>query len=568
MGFLARLSLSLTASLTVGLIAVLISLESATAQTQLRHGTNTSRATGIVTGRVTVGGEPAAGVNLILRKYRSTTPGDAGVVARAVTDHAGKYRFENVPEGHFAVVPVASAFVQEAENPFNNEWPAATVRGGETVENVNLALIPGGIITGKAVDADGFPLTGMYVDLERVGPQSQPMPFFSPDYNSRLIDDRGVYRLYGLPAGNYRVSVGEQGVARVVASSGHTPVKRTWHPSTDDVTQARLVEVETGREATGVDIRLLPPEKTYTVAGRVIDAASGAGIANVVLGWGKGGYRNLRQSDRTDAEGRFRLDGFPAGVFDIFGQSDSLTEFYCEPIQVEIRDRDVEGVEVRLRRGINISGRIVFEGVTDPQILARVSDIQIQASVKAPEPTPPRFGPTAKVEPDGSFRVDGLWPGQVSLMLGYFILAQGFYLKRVEHNGEVKDAGIEIVAGRDVDGVRLIVGYGIGSIGGQIKLADGELPAGRYFVVRARFLGKSTDYRGNTVARADVQGRFILEGVPPGEYEVVADINPVNSPDPSSRIILKRPPSYPKVIVSHGKMTEVSLTLEIVQNEK
>lgn len=564
MGFLARLSFSLTLSL----IAVVISRESGVAQTQPRQGTTASRATGNVTGRVTAGGEPAAGVNLVLRKYRSAAPGDGGVVGRAVTDHAGKYRFENVPEGHFAVVPVATAFVQEQENSFNNEWPAATVRGGETVENVNLALISGGVITGKAIDADGFPLTGLYVDLERVGPQSQPMPFFPPDYNSRLIDDRGVYRLYGLPAGNYRVSVGEQGVARVVASSGHTPVRRTWHPSTDDVTQARLVEVETGRESTGVDIRLLPPEKTYTVAGRVVDAVTGAGIANVALGWGKGGYRNLRQSDRTDAEGRFRLDGFPAGVFDIFGQSESLTEFYCEPVKVEIRDRDVEGVEVRLRRGINISGRIVFEGVADPQILARVSDIQIQAGVKAPEPTPPRFGSVAKVEPDGSFRVHGLWPGQVTMMLGYFSLAQGFYLKGVEHNGEVKDTGIEIVAGRDVDGVRLIVGYGSGSISGQVKLADGELPAGRHFVVRARFLGKSTDYRGNTVVRTDLQGRFILEGLSPGEYEVVADINPVNSPDPSSRIILKRPPSYPKAIVSHGKMTEVSITLEIVQNDK
>ncbi|MBX3279513.1 MAG: carboxypeptidase regulatory-like domain-containing protein [Acidobacteria bacterium] len=562
MGFLARLSFSLT----VSLIAVVISQESGVAQTQPRQGTTASRATGNVTGRVTVGGEPAAGVNLVLRKYRSAAPGDEGIVGRAITDHAGKYRFENVPEGHFAVAPVATAFVQEQENSFNNEWPAATVRGGETVENVNLALIRGGVITGKAVDADGFPLTGMYVEVERVGPQGQSMAIFHLDYNSRLIDDRGVYRIYGLPAGSYRVSVGNQGMSRVVPSSGHTPTPQTWHPSTNDISEARLVEVETGRETTGVDIRLLPPEKTYTVAGRVVDAVTGAGIANVALGWGKGRYRSLRQSDRTEAEGRFRLDGFPSGEFEIYGQSDSLTEFYCEPVKVEIRDRDVEGVEVRMRRGINISGRIVFEGVTDPQILARISDIQIQSSVKAPQPTPPRFGSRTKVEPDGSFRIDGLWPGQVTMTLGYFSLAQGFYLKRVEHNGEVKDAGLEIVAGRDVDGVRLIVGYGSGSIRGQVKLADGELPAGRYFVVSARFLGKSTDYRGNNTARADVQGRFILEGLPPGEYEVVADINPVNSPDPSSRIILKRPPSYPKAIVSHGKMTEVSITLEIVQN--
>jgi hypothetical protein len=565
LGFLARLSFSLT----VSLIAVIISQESGEAQTRPQQGTNTARAAGIVTGRVTVGGEPAAGVNLVLRKYRSTTPGDAGVVGRAVTDYAGKYRFENVPEGHFAVAPVATAFVQQQQdNSFNNEWPAATVRGGETVENVNLALVPGGVITGKAVDAEGFPLTGMYVEIERVGERGQPMAFFPPDFNSRLIDDRGVYRIYGLPAGSYRVSVGEQGLVRTIAGSARTSVPQTWHPSTNDIAQARLVEVDAGSETSGVDIRLLPPEKTYRVAGRVVDAATGAGISNVMLGWGKGGYRAFREVDRTDADGRFRLDGFPSGVFEIFARSDSLAEFYCEPVKVEVRDRDVEGVIVRLQRGVNISGRIVFEGVSDPQILARVSDIQIQAGVKSPEPSPLRFGLNAKVEPDGSFRVEGLWPGQATLMLGYFSLAQGFYLKQVEHNGEVKDTGIEIVAGRDIDGVRLIVGYGIGSIAGQVKLAGGELPAGRYIIVRARFLGKSTGFGGNSSARADAAGRFILEGLPPGEYEVVVDINPVNSPDPSSRIILKRPPSFPKATVSNGKMTEVSLTLEIVQNDK
>src|SRR6185295_9930128 len=73
---------------------------------------------------------------------------------RGTTDQSGNYRITNVPAGTYTIRPVAPSFALE-DYVANN---AVVVREGETVEDINFSMIPGGVITGRISDTDGKPV--------------------------------------------------------------------------------------------------------------------------------------------------------------------------------------------------------------------------------------------------------------------------------------------------------------------------------------------------------------------------------------------------------------------------
>lgn len=89
--------------------------------------------------------------------------------------------------------------------------------------------------------------------------------------------------------------------------------------------------------------------------------------------------------------------------------------------------------------------------------------------------------------------------------------------------------GLELTAGETAAGVKVIVGYGTGKIRGQVKVEDGDMPAA--VIIRATLLRK--DENGLSLQRAvvtDARGRFVVEGLVSGEYELDLIGSPVRSP--------------------------------------
>ena len=73
---------------------------------------------------------------------------------RGTTDAEGNYRINNVPTGKYLIYPVAPALVVENGQP--NQRLAVTA--GETIRDINFAMVQGGVITGKITEANGQPL--------------------------------------------------------------------------------------------------------------------------------------------------------------------------------------------------------------------------------------------------------------------------------------------------------------------------------------------------------------------------------------------------------------------------
>jgi hypothetical protein len=115
--------------------------------------------------------------------------------------------------------------------------------------------------------------------------------------------------------------------------------------------------------------------------------------------------------------------------------------------------------------------------------------------------------------------IEGLPPGKVTLDLSGYSgpESEGFSTTRIEYNGPVPNRRIELTAGQSVSGVKIYVTFGSGAIRGQVKVEGGTLPAEAFLYISVNRQGGPVQFSG----QVDARGRFLIKGIPPGNYEVV-----------------------------------------------
>src|SRR5262249_4907460 len=136
---------------------------------------------------------------------------------------------------------------------------------------------------------------------------------------------------------------------------------------------------------------------------------------------------------------------------------------YSDPLPFEVVDSDVTNLELKAQRGVTLEGVVVPDGITNKKNLLRLMNLRISASVI---PTRNRirvlamnFSATIAA---GSFQIEGLTPGRVSLFLASSGMdaVNGFSITRIERNGIVQEqGGVELQAGQNAP-VRVFVTYG------------------------------------------------------------------------------------------------------------
>lgn len=541
------------------LLLLVITVSAALAQSTQKQGTGT------ITGQIMLGDKGMANVAVIL--YPPAPTPDRAAVARGTTDYEGRYRLTGVPAGRYNLVAVTPALIGQGEGMFGEAGKAVTIAEGETVEKVDFSLTRGGVITGRVTDADGAPVIGERINLSPVdtpqrGRVSSPFnPFM---YQT---DDRGIYRLYGLSPGRYTVSIGESAENPGIrfGSGGRGYYARTFHPNVTEESKATIIEVTEGSEASNVDITLGRKSQTYAATGRVVDE-SGKPVPNVRIGHGAVMQDQKRLGafgfgSVTDESGRFRLEGMIPGRYAAFVWGDVETGGYSDPVMFEIAEGDVSGLELKMRRGASISGVAVLEGTTDRSALAKLSQLRLSARPSQPSQASealavPVFASTT-INPDGSFRITGLQPGKSRLYLSSYPPIPGFTLLRVEHEG-VALHEIDVTQGAQVTGLRVVIEYGTGSVHGIVKLENGTLPEN----LRMNVAVRRTDTTNGPYERGsqvDARGRYLIEGLASGEYEVSLYAYLVTTGSRPRGF----PPIKQNVTVTSGIQSEVNLTFDL-----
>src|SRR5262245_31648819 len=176
----------------------------------------TKTGTATVSGLVTLKGEPARAVEVIL----VTTIRWSANAPRAMTDENGRFLFTNVAAGSYEIFAVAPGYVSAFE--------MHSVADGVKVKNVDLKIKRGGVIAGRIRDSQGRPVIEETITLKKLD-KPQSYSSYNPNDGMNRTDDRGVYRIYGLPEGRYLVSVGYASHAQS-KTSGSALYPRVYYP--------------------------------------------------------------------------------------------------------------------------------------------------------------------------------------------------------------------------------------------------------------------------------------------------------------------------------------------------
>ena len=506
-----------------------------------------------VSGKVTIKGKPAPGVVVGMR---SSQPAQFDPTFKAITDQDGSYRVSDVPAGSYNVVPVAPALVIADVN--NSSGQTVVITEGEHVEGIDFELVRGGVITGKVTDADGRPLIEERVNLMPVEQRNQRGPVYAVSSGFQT-DDRGIYRMFGIRPGRYKVSIGE-GDDNFYGRVGRVrPAYRTtFYPDATDPAKATVVEIEEGTEATRIDITLGETVQGFSVNGRVVDE-SGKPVANVSIGLDRIVVDGNNSSSygggtgaRTDSQGEFRIEKLPPGKYSVSIYPPPESDLRADPVTFDVLDQDVTGILIKSSMGASLSGVVVLEGSRDNSVLAALAQSYVSAYVREGQNI--TSGRADRLKPDGSFRVGGLRAGTANFSLDAMRNVKGLTISRIERDGVVQPNGIQIQNAEQVTGIRIIVAYSNGSIRGVVKLENGTWPSSGRLMIQLTKPGDQT--RNIRPVEADSRGHFLIEGLAAGNYELM-----VIAYAPEWR---GRPPTVKQnVSVADGAATDVTVTVDL-----
>lgn len=531
------------------------------ASSPAQSGDQKAPATGSISGRVTVGAKAAAGVPVAA--FAMEMIGRRRPAARAITDGEGRFRLSGLPPAQYQVTTLSPDLTTADRNQrsdFNFGFFAVskgvTLAAGEEVEDIDLKMVRGGVITGRITDATNKPVVEEEVTLESVDENGKAISNTRQIFNYEMYqtDDRGIYRVYGLPAGWYKVSVGVEPGGGINHERVYYP--RTFYPDTPDTAKANVIELKAGTEASGIDIQVGRHEETYRVSGRVVDSDTGQPVGGARVSYLVNPQNPERNSPfiglAAGTRGEFQLSGFTPGQYGVYVSSQfDGGDHYSEITYFEVVDKDVTGIEIKAMRGLTVSGVVVTEGDA-PTSFDR---LRISASVMQQSPSPNNSGGVSTVGADGSFRVGGLKPGRFTLYVYPIVPAASRpSIVRVEREGGVTKE-LELRAGQPLTDLRVVVSFGRGAIRGTVRFVGGTLAPDSRIVIRCNLEGR----RDGGGAYADARGHFLIKDLSPGTYEVTLQILRNVSSAPQST----GPPQKEFVQVTNDAESEVTFMVDL-----
>src|SRR6185503_1654392 len=203
------------------------------------------KSTGSISGRVMLGGTPTEGIVVVAVSGQTVNRRDAA--ARSVTDSEGSYLLSELAPGQYQIWAVAPGLIAEPGPlprygfPYFGSIQNIILSANENLSDIDMKLVRGAVITGRVTDAENKPMVEELVSLQLVDENGAPSRFgsnVSSHDQMYQTDDRGVYRIWGLAGGRYKVAVGYD-VNDGIFRGGRR--RRTFYPDASDQSKAAIV---------------------------------------------------------------------------------------------------------------------------------------------------------------------------------------------------------------------------------------------------------------------------------------------------------------------------------------
>lgn len=447
----------------------------------------------------------------------------------ASSDASGNFSIDHLAAGRYELRVSRVGYLDTQYGQDKPDKPGAvlTLIAGHKMTDLLFRMQRTAVITGRITDEDSEPAREAPVEtfsrtivrgkpkIERVGAAN--------------TNDLGEYRIFDLPPGQYFILAGSPRANSVnypgSASQETSNYPPTYFSGATDISRASAIEVKSGDEVSGIDIVLSlgAPSRTYRIHGHVVNSISQHPDANIIVtlaprersneeGLFTAGDKNARPNEET---GEFEIQGVAPGEYIVIAVWFEAGKVRTGTQSVDVIGSDVRDVSILLTRGIDISGRVRFEG----KAAASASGIVVSLSPFQGE-TPFSPGGEAKVRSDGSFVLSEVGDGSYSINV--YSKCTECYVKSAKANGVgLLDQGVQIGSGNAPSSVVIVYSSNTATVNGTVSAKD-DLPAPGALVVLIPDIAarqKTDRYQSSTT---DQYGRFEIRGVPPGHYKAFA----------------------------------------------
>ena len=556
--------MALRRPLALPVMVWLVACPPATAQTVRDAAAKPAVSTATIAGRLLIAGERESPV----RRARVTLESDALAEPRigdSGTD--GRYRFDRLPAGTYHVRAEKPGFVTWSFGARHAYDPGQPIQlAGGATQAADISLVRGAALDGRIVNQEGDAVANLVVSACRItyGPYGRQVAVVK----DARTDDLGRYRIHSLPAGDYVVQAAPDPLdslsqPRIPGAERPPGPARTYYPGTASLTEAERVTVSAGRDATGLDLRLLSvpvARVTLTVLDSTGKAPSTMGTRVQRVGAPPGEVRGSLNKNQV------LFPSVPPGEFWLMAAATPTpgapTEFAA--VRTTVAGNDV-ALTLRTSPSVTVAGRVV--SADGSAAIPSLAGVQVRAETVGFElPNPAGSAAAAPVPPgvaqDGAFQMKGVFAPSLFRLTG---LPAGWALVSVRlGDQEIVDTPIDLAAAdrQPGDSLTMVVTHATGQMSGSV--ADGKsrpIPNARIVL----FPDDETQWQPasrfvrSLLASAD--GTFTTSSLLPGSYLLAAAewMDPGAWLDPD---VLRglRPHAQRVVIEPNGKLS-VTVTL-------
>lgn len=516
------------------------------------------------------------------------TPAAAGGATQATlaatTDSSGRAVFRDLAEGTYTVLARREGYfgiandtfpaqlnVRVAVGPAAAQTPAGATpvaRGAiaparQPVQQITLNMVQGATIAGRILDGNRRIASGVQIGAYRVTYQ----------YGHRVLtqvgtavqsDDRGEYRLFWYPPGEYYIHTGAARAGAIAINGGYggsSYANVTYYPGTLEQRSAAPLDVGEGSALSGIDITM-PAASGVTISGTIVNTIPGGRVGpqgqinrsvssvflvprnapffespNLIPIIGGAALAARGGNGANNNETPFEIRGVPPGTYDFYpvyndgapAAAGNFPGYFFARTPVEVGSENVTGIQSVIRPGASMKGHVTITG--NPPAAApnrpvqplNIANVRLQFQPRENLPPLVRAGSQASItiDTDGSFNLVNLVEGQYSIIGVAGLPADAYVSEMRLDSRNVSDDGIINIAGNSQVNLEVIISRGGGTIQGTVQDAKhNPVTATRITLIpdpprRENLLLYKT-------AVSNAMGMFTLNGVAPGTYKLFA----------------------------------------------
>lgn len=432
------------------------------------------------------------------------------------TDEKGSFALRDVEPGNYSLMASRDGYLTSSACQMGAvRLPRDFAIGAkESIAGLTFRLRPFGIMAGRVAYDDGEPAMNIRVEAYREYRNHLRHGYLLAA--SATSNDRGEYRMFGLPPGSYVIAAMFEDTLPLNEQDRRTQALRyttTFYANATKLSEAAPIRLDYGQEIDTLDVFLVRVRKV-NVKGYVISGATGEPVSATISLQRVDAHNSASIAVPVlatfDAAKRFEIRDVTAGAYLLWAESADGGKALEGRAPLTVGAFDVDDIEITVQGERPGSAVLVAEG-----------------GVELGEPVRLRFEPrnergkVVEVAEDGAtgtFRFSLMGDDIYDpFMLN---LPNDFFLAAVKVNGvDMMPQGIpgSAASGRPFD---VVIDSRGGRVSGRVTGPDDELwSRASVALIPDPPRGRVQSYRTGS---ADENGVFLIRGVAPGRYIVVA----------------------------------------------